>query len=198
MVREFPFPAAGQNDFRTPHFENRLSQFWTTLGTADIVMLGDSITEFGEWHELLPGFSVINRGISGDTSYGVLARLDEIIQRKPKVVVLMVGVNDLAHGFPVQDVAHKISLIVSRVAAHFIVADVICTADQSANEKIQELNSMLHDVKTADHFDLNRVLCPQHVLTSKYSADGVHLNGAAFAIWRDQLIPLLNGVLKRD
>ena len=35
-------------------------------GSADIVMLGDSLTEWGNWHELVPEYRVINRGISGD------------------------------------------------------------------------------------------------------------------------------------
>jgi len=61
----------------------------------EIVMLGDSLTEWGNWHELVPEHRVINRGIAGDTSSGVLDRLQEVIERRPKVVFVMIGTNDI-------------------------------------------------------------------------------------------------------
>jgi lysophospholipase L1-like esterase len=48
-------------------------------------MLGDSITDEGEWTELL-GFNVKNRGISGDTIERILHRLDTILESKPKQI----------------------------------------------------------------------------------------------------------------
>ncbi len=35
-----------------------------------VVFLGNSITEAGPWSEVLPGINVVNRGISGDNSWG--------------------------------------------------------------------------------------------------------------------------------
>ncbi|WP_315817090.1 hypothetical protein [Paraflavitalea speifideaquila] len=35
-----------------------------------VVFLGNSITEVGRWSELLPADKAINRGISGDNSWG--------------------------------------------------------------------------------------------------------------------------------
>jgi lysophospholipase L1-like esterase len=58
-------------------------------------MLGDSLTEWGNWHELVPEHRIINRGIAGDTSSGVLDRLQEVIERRPKVVFVMIGTNDI-------------------------------------------------------------------------------------------------------
>src|SRR5829696_483482 len=81
-----------------PIIDGRISVYENTPGTAEIVMLGDSLTDWGNWNELLPGLSLINRGIAGDTSAGVITRLGEIIQRKPNVVALMIGVNDILQG----------------------------------------------------------------------------------------------------
>jgi len=61
---------------------------------SDIIMLGDSITDEGEWTELL-GLNVKNRGISGDTTERILHRLNSILESKPKQVFLMIGINDL-------------------------------------------------------------------------------------------------------
>ena len=49
------------------------------IGFKKIVMLGDSITEGGEdWNKYFKSNNIVNRGISGDTTLGVLARLNEI------------------------------------------------------------------------------------------------------------------------
>ena len=63
-------------------------------------MLGDSLTEWGNWHELVPEFRIINPGIGGDTSSGVLDRLQEVIGRRPKVVFVMIGTNDIGLQVP--------------------------------------------------------------------------------------------------
>jgi len=43
-------------------------------------MVGDSITELADWRAFLPGFDVVNQGISGDTTVGLLKRI-ELVKR---------------------------------------------------------------------------------------------------------------------
>src|SRR3954451_7586104 len=87
-------PAPG----KSAYYEARAALFRELKGMPEIVMLGDSLTEWGNWHELVPEFRVINRGIAGDTSSGVLDRLEEVIARRPKLVFLMIGTNDIGLG----------------------------------------------------------------------------------------------------
>ena len=66
-----------------------------------VVFLGDSITQ--GWGDGLgaafPGMKVANRGISGDTTRGVLIRLEEdVLALDPAAVVLLIGTNDLEEG----------------------------------------------------------------------------------------------------
>ena len=61
----------------------------------DVVFLGDSLTEGGNWVEMFPAISVKNRGINGDTIHGVLARLEVILRGEPKAIFLLIGTNDL-------------------------------------------------------------------------------------------------------
>ena len=65
------------------------------IHSGDIVFLGNSITDGGEWNELLANPRVKNRGISGDRSGWLLDRLDPIVGGHPKKLFLMIGVNDL-------------------------------------------------------------------------------------------------------
>ena len=81
-----------------------------------VVFLGDSITQL--WGDDLggsfPGMKVANRGISGDTTRGVLIRLDEdVVRLHPSAVVLLIGTNDLEeHGYP-EHAAENLRLIIS-------------------------------------------------------------------------------------
>src|SRR6185503_17490626 len=72
--------------------------FRTDADKGALVFLGDSITE-GWGDKLAPAFAgvkVANRGISGDTTRGVLIRLKEdVLALEPAGVVLLIGTNDL-------------------------------------------------------------------------------------------------------
>ena len=63
----------------------------------EIVFLGNSITARGNWSEWFNNKRIINRGISGDRTDGVLYRLDEVISSKPKKIFLLIGVNDIKY-----------------------------------------------------------------------------------------------------
>ena len=65
------------------------------IGSNKIVFLGNSITKGGgDWNEKLNTNNIVNRGISGDYTGGVLMRLDEVIHYKPIAVFIMIGVNE--------------------------------------------------------------------------------------------------------
>src|SRR5215469_2048183 len=60
--------------------------------TGRIIFLGNSITQFGDWKKLLNDSTVINRGIGGDITFGVLKRLDDVIKRQPSKLFLLIGI----------------------------------------------------------------------------------------------------------
>ena len=66
--------------------------------SKDIIFLGNSITNGGEWSELLNNKHVKNRGISGDICMGVYDRLDAILKGKPAKIFLLIGINDVSRG----------------------------------------------------------------------------------------------------
>lgn len=62
-----------------------------------VVFMGDSITEGWNLETSFPGKPYINRGISGQTSSQMLLRFrQDVIDLKPKVVLILAGTNDLA------------------------------------------------------------------------------------------------------
>jgi lysophospholipase L1-like esterase len=86
-----------------------------------VVFLGDSITQGwgGGLGAAFPGMKVANRGISGDTTRGVLLRLrDDVLALDPPAVVLLVGTNDLDEGASPDAIARNLKLILSALQAH--------------------------------------------------------------------------------
>jgi acyl-CoA thioesterase I len=66
-------------------------------GQNRVVFMGDSITQGWNLHNYFPGKPYINRGISGQTTPQMLVRFrQDVIDLKPKVVVILGGTNDLA------------------------------------------------------------------------------------------------------
>jgi GDSL-like Lipase/Acylhydrolase family len=112
-----------------------LGSFQSREGVIDVVMLGDSITAQGEWAKLFPEEKILNLGLSGDTSAGLLNRLDDVVGRKPRVVFLMIGINDFLRDIPLELVAAHIQFIASRLAELYCPSfRVLCTF-RTASEK---------------------------------------------------------------
>jgi lysophospholipase L1-like esterase len=86
-----------------------------------VVFLGDSITQGwgGGLGAAFPGVKVANRGINGDTSRGVLLRLEEdVLALEPAAVVLLIGTNDLEEGAAPETIAGNVTLILKALEQH--------------------------------------------------------------------------------
>jgi lysophospholipase L1-like esterase len=86
-----------------------------------VVFLGDSITQGwgGGLGAAFPGVKVANRGISGDTTRGVLLRLQEdVLALSPAAVVLLIGTNDLEEGATPDVAASNLKLILAALEKH--------------------------------------------------------------------------------
>ena len=81
-----------------PYYVERCEKFIRDVKrdkNCDIVFLGDSITEGYPLHLYFNEFHSVNRGINGDTTYGVIDRLEfSVYDLNPKIVYLMIGTNN--------------------------------------------------------------------------------------------------------
>jgi lysophospholipase L1-like esterase len=105
-----------------------------------LVFLGDSITQ--GWGDKMggkfPGVKVANRGISGDTTRGVLIRLkDDVLALNPSGVVLLIGTNDLEEQADAETIAGNLKLILAALKQHDPKMPVILCAvfPSSASKK---------------------------------------------------------------
>ncbi|GGK83406.1 hypothetical protein GCM10011405_34090 [Rufibacter glacialis] len=180
---------------RATHFKN-LPQ---TPG--DIIFLGNSISDGGEWAELFQDTRVKNRGISGDISAGIIYRLKEVAQRKPEKVFLLIGTNDLAQGKSADSLLKNISWIADYLkgqtpATRLYVQSILPVNNRfnkfsghtSKAELIKKVNAQLNANAAKQgytYLDLHTPFSDETgKLNAKYTNDGLHLNGDGYMLWK--------------
>lgn len=119
---------------------------------CSVVFLGDSITQ--GWGEQLktafPHLRTCNRGISGDTSRGILVRLQEdVLALEPSAIVLQIGTNDVADGATAEQIAGNVELI---LAAAGDTPVILCAVFPSSpkqsrpTQNVRDLNRHLREL----------------------------------------------------
>jgi lysophospholipase L1-like esterase len=170
-----------------------------------VVFLGDSITQGwgGGLGAAFPGLKVANRGISGDTTRGVLLRLEEdVLALDPAAVVLLIGTNDLEEGATPEVVAGNLRLIVATLERHNArMPIVLCqvfpssTAKKRPADQIEAVNALyLAAVKN----DAQITYLETWSLFADPSGDAIpdefpdllHPNEAGYAKWAAALRPV--------
>lgn len=197
---------SGVNIKQTNYWHSKVS-LWRELNSkAKIVMLGDSITEGVDWNELTSDSAFLNRGISGDTTFGILKRIDQVVKAEPQVVFIMIGVNDFGCKISVETVFCNYVKILNTLTSEKITVVVQSTIYSnskytSVNEKIKKLNEKLKrycsEVNTI-FLDLNSVLSANDCLRDEYTYDGIHLHASAYVIWKDLIEDLLLNISYKD
>lgn len=100
------------------HYTERVEEFenMRSVDSTDIVMLGNSLTEFGgDWSKLLNMKHIRNRGIAGDDAMGIYHRLQQILPGKPKAIFLMVGINDISHDLSAIETFKLCAMVIGKI-----------------------------------------------------------------------------------
>lgn len=202
---------SGQNPKFGTYYEQRKSLFEALPDTeGEIIFLGNSITDGGEWAELFNNKHVKNRGISGDISAGVLNRLPEITSSKPAAVFLMIGTNDLARNISADSLFSNICLIASTIRTQSPGTKVFIQSILPVNDsfgffkehttkadRIVEVNALIRNWCPKNGFEFidlySKFKNPDNdKLNPAYTNDGLHLLGAGYQLWAEIINPYLN------
>lgn len=189
---------------RWPEFRERWAQE-VEKDQGAVVFLGDSITQgWGkEFKGLFPGMKLANRGIGGDTTRGMLIRLEEdVLALNPSAVVILAGTNDLEVDIEPGDVASNFEDIVQAIKAHDgKVPIVVCqvfpsTADKNrSSEDIMKVNELYSaavkgdsQVTVLDTWTL--FAAEDNDADPKWFKDMLHLNPEGYKRWAASLRPI--------
>ncbi len=173
---------------------------------GDIVMLGDSLTDLSLWNELLPGVPVRNRGINNDNTLGVLERLDQVIQGRPRAVFLLIGTNDLPWFTftPDWEILKSYEEILKRFRAEVpetvVFVQSLLPRQPRYAPRVRNINpklKMLAERYGYPYVNLHpRFATQRGAMRRDLSNDNLHLNGRGYAIWVEEIEPLIRGLLQ--
>ena len=201
--------ATANPDYRPGAYAVKTAQFRSyPNSTKDIIFLGNSITAGTDWAELLGNPNARNRGISGDVTYGILARLDEVTEGKPAKVFLLIGINDIQHNTPDSIIIANYRKIVQTIKTNApgtkihiqTLLPVNNTFTQFKNhynkdEHIAAVNEGIRKIAAEEKvtcIELNKAFQDaEGKLDKKYTVDGLHLVAEGYKVWAAILKPYL-------
>jgi lysophospholipase L1-like esterase len=176
-------------------------------GDIDILFMGDSITDWWRqggtnggkavFEKNWGGMKVANFGIAGDTTQGVLWRLQngEGQGYSPKAIMLMIGTNNLRNNSP-PEIAEGVAAVVAEFRKDFPSAKILLLAifpraDPGSNMgSITEINATiakLHDGTHVFYQDINKGFLDAdgNFLPGAFRGDKLHPAEKGYEIWAD-------------
>ncbi|HZY37640.1 MAG TPA: GDSL-type esterase/lipase family protein [Mucilaginibacter sp.] len=191
--------------FIPEHTPQRLAQFAKEpIVTGRVIFLGNSITEMGNWKKVTGDTTVVNRGIGGDITFGVLKRLKDVTDRQPAKVFLLIGINDIGKDIPDAVIADNELKIVKEIHDKCpqtkIYVESVLPLNSTVNnfpqhydkeEHVLALNKLLQANAMAGNYTFVDIF---HLFTdadgrlqAQYTYEGLHLKPEAYVIWVDYL-----------
>lgn len=210
LISQFLFAQTAKWDstYRPGIFAMKVEQFRAfPNASTDIIFLGNSITDFTDWNELLQLKEARNRGISGDITFGVLERLDEVTEGKPAKVFVLIGINDISRNIPDSVILANYKKIIQRIKKESpktkIYFNTLLPVNNSftdrahfnKDEHILYINAELKKLGQAEKITVIDIyphfLDAEKKLDKKYTYDGLHLDMEGYQKWAAILKPYL-------
>ncbi len=201
------------NDARLKDWPNlaryRDSNVTTAAGPVDVVFMGDSITD--SWPQprfgaFFPGKKYVGRGISAQTTPQMLLRMRaDVLNLKPKVVVILAGTNDIAGNTgPMTDeeiegnlmsmselaVANGVKVVLSSITPvseyHMATPAAVPQTTLRPMKRILAINAWMKSYAAAhghvylDYFPA--MTDAAGLLKAEFSADDLHPNAAGYSV----------------
>lgn len=193
--------------YRPSSYDLKVGLFKSYPNAAtDIIFFGNSITAGADWNELLGMTNVRNRGISGDISYGLVQRLDEVVEGRPAKIFILIGINDISRNIPdtliVMNYKRMIGHIKNTSPQTKIYFHTLLPVNNEFTQFKNHYNKDQHilwvneQIRLLDKYEGVTVidlyphfLNADNKLDKKYTQDGLHLNADGYKVWA--------GILKR-
>lgn len=163
-----------------------------------LFFIGDSLTEWCDWQQRLPGYRVTNLGISGETVEGLLARRERIRSQidEPDFIFLMTGINNIASGR--HDIAGPYREIVRNLTTWYKQATVVVQSLLPVDEQwagrtvILDTNRQIEAIArefNAEYLDLHKLFVDaQGLPRNGYLADdGGHVAEKGYDVWAKEV-----------
>jgi lysophospholipase L1-like esterase len=171
--------------------------------TVSIVMLGNSITEYGgDWNARLDRSDIRNSGQGGYTTGQLVWLLNScVLNAKPKYCFTLAGINDISLGVPVEKIFYNYRTILDTLLSNdiqpIVQSTLYQTGNPTGNRKVAYLNYLLKDYcedKDIVFINLNQFMSDAYGLITDYSTDGTHLSERGYSVWCEKLKQVISGL----
>ena len=197
--------AQEKNLYDTEIYRNRIAQFKSEIFEKhQIIFLGNSLTQGGKWEQYFPNKKITNRGISGDNTDGILARLDGIIEAQPEKIFILSGINDVSQNYNNDYICNNMRQIIQRIKAELPETTIYFQSILPINnnfghykrlinkeKQIEQLNKQISKLCKAENIQFINLypsfLIKKRLLDPRYTVDGLHLNETGYEIWVDKI-----------
>lgn len=235
VIAQTPSPTPHPEKVRADRIAARLTDFPTlsryreanaklappAKGEDRVVFFGDSITDGWKLDQYFPGMPFVNRGIGGQSTYHMLLRFrPDVIDLKPKVVVILAGTNDLAsttEQYKLETIKSNILSMVDLAHANginVVIASVMPVGDRNVNAMgepvirtdvrppamINDLNTWLKELcKTRGlvHLDYFTPMADEKgLLKPEIAKDGLHPNEKGYELMKPLALAAVRSALK--
>ena len=194
--------------YRPGNYDNKLAHFRSfPHSKKDVVFFGDSITDYIEWNELLQMKNARNRGISGDITFGLLQRLDEVTEGKPAKVFILIGINDISRNIPDEVILQNYERIVQGIRSASPRTKIFFNTIMPVNntfpvknhfnkdEHIANINAQLKLMGAKENFTVinmhDAMIDADGSFDKNYTYDGLHPNIEGYKKMAEVLKPYL-------
>lgn len=200
----------GNASNHSEYWHQRVSLFEELpIHSGDIVFVGNSITDGGEFAELFDNPNIKNRGISGDTVEGVLERINQVTKYSPSKIFLLIGINDVSHGESASTILSEFKELIAKIHEESpetkLYIQSVMPVNMLSFNRYKNLNGK-EDVILAinkglpyltssgdTYIDLWAYLADEDGnLLTEYTNDGLHLNGKGYKKWVEAIHPYVD------
>lgn len=174
----------------------------------DIVFLGNSITDGGEFAELFDMPNIKNRGIRSDVITGVEKRLGQVTGGRPAKIFLLIGINDVSHGHSSAELARRYARLVKKIREESPDTRLYLQSVMPVNNSFRRYKNLIGKEKTikefnrkikeiadtsgATYIDLWPTMADKDGnLRRELTNDGLHLNGRGYRVWVGAIEPMV-------
>ncbi len=172
-------------------------------GTA-VIAFGDSLTagygatsgeDYPARLSALIGASVLNAGVSGDTTEAALARLDtDVLQRDPRIVIVGLGGNDFLRGAPISTTEANLRGVVRRIQESGAMVVLLGFRFPSLNARYDEMYARV--AKDEGCLLVSGVL--RGILTDPaLKSDEIHPNARGYALMAERIAGPLRKLISK-
>ena len=167
---------------------------------VDVVFFGNSITKGSSFEKYFPNVSICNLGRPGDTTDGMLLRVNQIKTVHPEKVFVMAGINGL-HVQTEEVFAEKYTTMVDSIKQAVPDATIYLQSilpvnpskkgqKSSLSEKIVNCNEIIRRIagqKDCVYVDLYRLYAVDGIMPAELTRDGVHLFPESYDRWAEEI-----------